>query len=377
MDFALTEAQQDIQGLAYKILQDNVTTDDLRRYDERGVERFDGGLWQTLSDSGLTGITLDEAAGGLGFGFKELALLLEECGRVLAPVPVASTAVGAMAVQKFGKNIFDQGQYADFLRGVVAGSTIIAAAINEPLVEDPYQPVTVFTQTGPEGEGKVSGTKQCVGYYENSRYLLVVADDQGEAGLCLVDSGQDAIHSKALWSSSYEPQSYLFFDGVPSRKLGGLDAVQYFIEHYMAAVCAMQVGVCEQMVKLVSEYTSEREQFGVKIASFQAVGHRAANCYMDAKCLKLATQQAVSLLSEERPASAKVNIAKAWCGDAGHRISYSAQHLHGGMGVDRDYPLWRYCLWAKQHELMLGSSTYHLDALGDAIAAGDFDIDLP
>ena len=90
---------------------------------------------------------------------------------------------------------------------------------------------------------------------------------------------------------------------------------------------------------------------------------------------KLVTQQAVSLLEEELDATTAVNVAKSWCGDASHRVSLSTQHLHGGMGVDRDYPLWRYALWAKQNELQLGSTTYHLGLLGDAIAAGDFDID--
>ena len=371
MDFTLNETQQDIENLARQILTDNVTVEDLRQYDDRGVQRFDKELWQKLSESGLLGVAIAESNNGLGFGFNELAILLEECGRVLAPVPVLGTTVCALALQKVGHEALSESELQELLQGVMGGTTILTAAINEPLVDDPYAPVTVFSG------GEISGTKQCVPFGATAQQLLVVADDGGEAGLFLVDPSHDSIEQKSLWSSSFEPQDYLVFTNTPARKLGGADAVKFLVEHYTAATCAMQVGVCEQMVKLVAEYTSEREQFGVKIATFQAVGHRAANCYMDAKCLRLVTQQAVSLLSEGSPASAQVNVAKAWCGDAGHRISYSAQHLHGGMGVDRDYPLWRYCLWAKQHELMLGNTSFQLEALGDAIAAGDYDLDKP
>jgi alkylation response protein AidB-like acyl-CoA dehydrogenase len=205
--------------------------------------------------------------------------------------------------------------------------------------------------------------------------MLVIAEDNGEAGLFVVDPKDPSITQTALWSTSFEPQSHLVLSNTPASRIGGKDAAEYLIQHMIIGMCAYQVGVSEKMVSLTSEYASEREQFGVKIATFQAVGHRTANCYIDAKCLKLVTQQAASLLAEGADASTAVNVAKAWCGDAGHRISYSAQHLHGGMGVDRDYPLWRYALWSKQNELLLGNTSHQLKSLGNAIAAGNFDID--
>ena len=88
------------------------------------------------------------------------------------------------------------------------------------------------------------------------------------------------------------------------------------------------------------------------------------------ECLRLVVQQAAWLLGEERPASDEVSVAKIWAGDTGHRVSFAAQHLHGGMGVDVDYPLHRYCLWAKQLELTLGSTIDEIDRLGARIAAG-------
>jgi alkylation response protein AidB-like acyl-CoA dehydrogenase len=87
--------------------------------------------------------------------------------------------------------------------------------------------------------------------------------------------------------------------------------------------------------------------------------------------LRLNTYQAVSRLASELDATTEVQIAKIWAGDAGHRVSYASQHMHGGMGIDRDYPLWRYCLWARHNEIMLGSSAQQLAALGARIAAGE------
>jgi alkylation response protein AidB-like acyl-CoA dehydrogenase len=122
---------------------------------------------------------------------------------------------------------------------------------------------------------------------------------------------------------------------------------------------------------MTASYTAERKQFGVPIATFQAVGHRAANCFIDVECLRLNTYQAVSLLDSEADATTAVQIAKIWAGDVGHRVSYASQHLHGGTGIDRDYPLWRLCLWARHNEVMLGGSARQLSELGVRIAAGE------
>jgi alkylation response protein AidB-like acyl-CoA dehydrogenase len=122
------------------------------------------------------------------------------------------------------------------------------------------------------------------------------------------------------------------------------------------------------MLKMTATYTSQREQFGRPIATFQAVSHRAADAYIDVQNLRLACQQAASLLSAQSNSTEAVLIAKIWASDVAHRVSQSSQHLHGGIGVDRDYPLFRFCLWAKQLELTLGGGSRYLKTLGDVIA---------
>jgi alkylation response protein AidB-like acyl-CoA dehydrogenase len=207
--------------------------------------------------------------------------------------------------------------------------------------------------------------------------VLVTAAGEAGIGLFLVDPAGAGAHSEDLISTAFEPQVLLALDGAPvpasdvlvAPGQSGDAAARWTIERVQAALAAMQLGVCDRALRMTAAYTGTREQFGRKIATFQAVGQRAANAYIDVECLRLVVQQAAWLLGEERPAADEVAVAKIWSGDTGHRVSFAAQHLHGGMGVDVDYPLHRYCLWAKQLELTLGSSIDELDRLGARLAA--------
>ena len=364
MHFGLSEEQKDIQTLANQILGEQVTPEALHQYDMWKQERFSGALWSQLADAGLLGIAIPEANGGMGFGFSELTLFIEECGRVLAPVPVVPSLISAMAVHKFGN-----AELQSMLGGVASGEVVLTAAFHEENTFDAYEAQLQASN------GKLTGIKLCVPYANIATRMLVVARDNNEVALFIVDPKDTSIKLTALKATTFEPQYIVEFNGTPAQKLGDKTAVKYLVERYTAALCAYQTGAAEKMVQMTAKYTSEREQFNVKIASFQAVGHRVANCYIDAKCLKLVSQQAIELLAQELDATRQLHSAKIWLGDAAHRISYATQHLHGGMGVDRDYPLWRFALWAKQNELMLGSSTQHQIALGNLIAAGAYDID--
>jgi alkylation response protein AidB-like acyl-CoA dehydrogenase len=131
----------------------------------------------------------------------------------------------------------------------------------------------------------------------------------------------------------------------------------------------MATGVCEEALRMTAEYTKTREQFDRAIATFQAVGQRAADAYIDTEAVRLTALQAMWRLDAGLPAAEEVAIAKFWTAEGGQRVVHAAQHLHGGIGVDRDYPLHRYFLWAKQIELTLGGTTPQLLRLGAMLAA--------
>jgi alkylation response protein AidB-like acyl-CoA dehydrogenase len=373
MDFGFSERQLEVRNLARHILSEQVSAEKLAAYDEYQQERFDPALWQQLAEAGLLGVAIDEAYGGMGFGFTELALLIEEVGRCIAPLPaIAHLASAALAIQRFGS----VAQKERWLPAACSGREILSAALVEELNENPQQPCATTAQA--EGEGyRVSGVKYGVPFAARAdRILLAAATDAGVVVL-LLDPGAPGVTLEAMKVTTYEPQYQLSLDAVlvdAADLLAGPDqgaaVIGWIAQHTSAALCAHQLGVTDQMLRMTASYTGERKQFGVPIATFQAVGHRAANCFIDVESLRLNTYQAVSRLDSDLEATTEVQIAKIWAGDCGHRVSYAAQHLHGGMGIDRDYPLWRFCLWARHNEMTLGSSARQLAELGQRIAAG-------
>jgi alkylation response protein AidB-like acyl-CoA dehydrogenase len=120
---------------------------------------------------------------------------------------------------------------------------------------------------------------------------------------------------------------------------------------------------------MTAAYVSERVQFGRPLGTFQAVQQRVADAYIDVESIRATMWPAAWRLDQGRPAGDAVAVAKFFAAEAGQRVIAAAQHLHGGIGVDMDYPLHRYTFWSKQVELALGGANRHLARLGKAMAA--------
>lgn len=374
MDFGFTDEQQEVQNLAREILGDLVTPELLAQYDEYQADRFDQSLWSKLAEAGLLGVAIAEEYGGMGFGFTELGLFIEEVGRTIAPVPAISHLVSAaLPIQEFGS----AAQKEALLPGSVSGATLLTTALMETNNENPAKPLSTVASAAGDGY-TVSGVKTCVPFARQAARVIVGAKTDNGVVVLLVDPSAVGVTLEEVKVSTYEPQYQITLDKVAIAaadvlvgNAGGAAAMQWIADRTTAAVCAHQVGIADKSMRMTASYTSERQQFGVPVATFQAVGHRAANCFIDVECLRLNVYQSISLLDSGADATTEVMITKAWAGDVGHRVSYASQHLHGGMGIDRDYPLWRYCLWARHNEMMLGASAQQLAALGERIAAGE------
>ncbi len=374
MNFGLSDTEREVQNLARQILTEQVDADKLKNYDEFAEPRFDKALWQQLGKAGLLGVAIEEQHGGMGFGFMELALLLEEAGRTIAPVPLVSHLVSAtLPVQAFG----NAAQQQRLLPGAASGDLLLSAGLMETLGEDPARPSRTTARA--EGDGyRVSGAKQCVPFASTAHRVLVSAATDDGVVVLLIDPEVAGVRCIEQRYTTYETQFELILDSVEVKASDvlagpehGAEVMAWIGERTMTALCLQQLGLCDVAMRMTASYTAERQQFGVPIATFQAVGHRAANCFIDVECLRLNAYQAASLLAAGADATTEVQIAKIWAGDVGHRVSYASQHLHGGAGIDRDYPLWRFCLFARHNELMLGGSATQLAALGDRIAAGE------
>jgi len=363
MDFTTTESQQTVQALAAELLTDHCTPERLRAVEDSDSAGFDRDLWAKLAEAGLLGTVVPEEHGGLGLGLVELSALLEEAGRAAAPVPLlGALGLGAAALVRHGS----PAQQASLLPQVAAGTTVLTAALTEPL-GDELEPATTARQDG--DAWLLDGTKVCVPGGAYADQLLVSAATPEGPRLFLVDPASAGVTVERQDTITYAPEAMVVLEGARGELVGGPDALADVVQVGQVAACSLLVGVASAALRLTAEYTKTREQFGHPIAHFQAVGQRAADCFIDTTAMRLTTLQAVWLLAEGREASKEVAVAKYFASDGGQRVVRAAAHLHGGMGVSREYPLHRYYLAAKQLELTLGGGTRQLVRLGRLLAA--------
>ncbi len=366
MDFGFTDDQEALRDLARRILADHVTHERLKEL-EAGGDGVDHETWRRLADAGVVGIALPEEHGGGGLGFVEAAIVFEEIGRHVAPVPYVWHGVSAMAVAEFGTDE----QRARLLPGACSGETILTSALSELANEDVAAPTTRATGAG--RDWRLSGEKQFVPFAAIASAILVPATVGENAGMFLVDPHGEGVALEEGRATNREPVFRMTLDGAPAEPLAeptsDASIVDWVAERATAALCVVQAGVCERALRLTADYTSSREQFDHPIAAFQAVSQRAGDAYIDTEAVRLTAWQAAWRIAEALPASDEVAIAKFWSGDGASRVVHAAQHLHGGIGVDTDYPLHRYFTWARWIELTLGSATRQLRTLGASIAA--------
>ncbi len=371
MDLSLSDDQTAMADLAGRILTEQLTAERLSEIEQTDAW-FAADTWAELAKADLLGIALPEAQGGGGYGLFELALLLERVGQAVAPLPFLPTLVlGALPIAEFGS----ADQQAALLPGVIAGETILTAALSEG--GDGLAPAVPATVATADGDGwRLTGTKALVPAAHLAHRVLVPArTGDGTSTVFLVDPEADGVTREVSRSTNLEPLTTLVFDGVVVGAAdvlgtvdGGADVVAWIEPRAIAATAALQAGVCEAATRLTATYTSERRQFDTPIATFQAVAHRAADAYIDTEAVRLTARQAAWRLAEGLPAAEQVAIAKFWAADGAHRVVHAAQHLHGGIGVDTDYPVHRTFRWAKHLELTLGGGTAHLRRLGALLA---------
>lgn len=370
MDFSYTDDQQALFDLARQILRDKATHTRQKQIEKSSQPRFDPEIWAELAKAGLLGAAIPAEHGGAGLGFLEVAGIVEQIGRSTAPVPYLETIVlAALPIARFGS----EAQKRALLPRVAQGDLILTAALTEP-VADPAAPETRAQREG--ADWKISGTKVNVPAAQLAEQMLVPARTSGgKVALFLVDPRLAGVTVTPVETTSGQPEARVDLENVTisdSDMLGedgdGARIVGWIEEHATAALCALALGVCDEALKLTAEYLKNRKQFDQPIGMFQAAGHRAANAFIDTEGVKLTALQAIWRLDAGVPASKQVHIAKCWAADGGQRVVHAAQHLHGGIGVDRDYPLHRYFLYARQLELTLGGATHHYRALGRLLA---------
>jgi alkylation response protein AidB-like acyl-CoA dehydrogenase len=360
MDFTFTDEQQAVADLSHRILSEQLPPERLRELEKEGAWPADD-VWRALAKADLLGIALPEPDGGGGYGLLEACLVAEQVGRTVAPVPYLWTIIGgALPIARFGT----EAQRAALLPGVIDGSASLT-----------YAPDADVDALRDGDRWELRGTLRFVAGARGSTPILVPARSAGEVTVFLVRADDRGVSKSGETAVNGEPQWTVHLDGVdvgPDDVLGEIDGgdevVRWIEDRLIAGICAMQTGVCEEALAITARYVCEREQFGTKLGTFQAVGHRIADAYIDTEAIRLTALQAIWRLDQGRPAADELMVAKFWAAEGAQRVVHAAQHLHGGIGVDLDYPIHRYFRWAKVLELTLGGASPSLLRLGASLA---------
>ncbi len=344
MDFAFDEQQLALQDLAKQIF--------------RGLGADSEAAWQALARAQLLGVAMPADLGGSGLGLTELCLLLEQAGDAASPLPLLPTLVmAALPIAKFGA----AAQSTELLSAVLKGDSVLTAAL-----VDSAEPVSARR----DGSGyALHGVRDFVPALKNaSRVLVPARTPDASLDVFLVDPRAKGVTSEPQIGTNEEVFGRLTLDGARGDLLGddesGNAILAWTTERATVAQCALELGIARRALIMTAKYASERQQFGRPIGSFQAVAQRAADAYVDVEAIRLTVFRAAWLLDQGRDASREVAVAKLVAAEAGHRVVCAAQHIHGGVGFDRDYPLYRYFLASKQNEFTLGSASEHVARLG-------------
>jgi alkylation response protein AidB-like acyl-CoA dehydrogenase len=367
MDFSLSEEQQALSGLAARILADRMSLQHLKARD-RSDDWYDRDTWAELAKANLLGVALPESVGGLGLGFLDLCMVMREVGRHVAPLPAIPTLVaGALPIARFGNDA----QQA-VLAKVASGEVLLTAALVE-LGAEAGSPTTTATRDG--GGWRLDGVKSNVAAATAAELIVVPASVGDDVGMFLVPAAAPGVSTARQQSMNHEPLFEVRVDGVRvdgDAVLGsvehGREILAWTINRTTIAICALVSGVADEAVRLTAKYTTERKQFDRAIGTFQAVGQRMADCFIDDQAIELTMLQAATHLDEGRDDPLEIATAKFWAADGGNRIGHAALHIHGGISIDVDFPIHRYFLWLKQYEFTLGAATPELLTIGKVLA---------
>ncbi len=361
MDFALSEEQGELAGLARKILA------------ERDAP------WADLAAAGVLAAALPPALDGAGLGLLEQCSVLTEIGRAASDVPyLVSMVLGAGAIASFGT----AAQAQRWAVPAAQGSVVLSAALTEQDADDPRSP-SARAVRGDEG-WVLSGVKTAVDAAPRADLFLVPATSADGVLVFLVSPSDDGVTVEPQQLTGFAPAGRVVLSGVvlsDDRVLGAAEVADWLVARATVGLCAVQCGVIERALEMTAEYARSREQFGRPIGSFQAVAQRLADAYVDVEAVRLTMWQAAWQLSAGSAGSAgpaesgsaaevAVATAKFWAAEAGHRVAHTAVHVHGGLGIDVSYPVHRYFTAAAHYEFALGGATAQLRRIAGRVRAG-------
>jgi len=328
-------------------------------------------LWRRMAELGWVGIPFPEELGGAGMGLSELAVVLEELGRALAPEPfLSSVLLGGGAVMLAGS----EAQRKAWIPGVAEGRTLLTLAWQEP--GSRYDLHRVATRAEREGRGfRLTGEKIQVPDGNSADAIVVTArvdgaeDEPDGIGLFLVPRDAPGLRAERQWRVDSRACARLELrdvpvgeEGVLGEPGGGLPVLEEVVDRATVGLCAEMLGGLSEAFDRTLAYLKVREQFGVPIGSFQALKHRAARMFVERELARSAVMAAAAAMDEANPEARKlVSLAKARCSDAFLLIATEAIQMHGGIGMTDEHDIGFFLKRARAAEMTFGDAAFHRD----------------
>ncbi|MCS5637307.1 MAG: acyl-CoA/acyl-ACP dehydrogenase [Myxococcota bacterium] len=381
MDVKFSEQQELLRESARAVLEQECPMSLVRAQldDERGLPEA---LWKRMADLGWLGLIVSERYGGTGLGCVDLALLLEEMGRVLCPGPFLSTAVvGALAIE-FGGT---EAQREDLLPRLVGGDLRVALAQIES--ETNWEPEGIRMQAAATDGGLTLEGRKCFVADAPSADKILVAvrtrprtDDPSEGiSLVLVDARAPGVSIRTIaFAEQSRKLADVEFDGVqvPRHAVLGPEGEAWAVlervhDHARVAVCAELVGSAQRVLELSVAYAKNREQFGQPIGKFQALQHKCADMLLLSEGIRSAAYYAAWALEEDQEdRHTAACLAKAYCSEAGVKVAADGIQIHGGLGFTWEEDLHLYFKHARAAELAFGSPNHQRELAARVLLDG-------
>ena len=375
MDFTFTQEQQMLQDSCRRYLQNQASVAS-RHAQIHQPQTHDGVVWQGLAELGLLALHVAPEYDGLACGPIEAMLVMQAAGECLLLQPLAASAIVATClIQELGT----QAQCAEWLPAMAQGQCITALAHEEPATRDDR--LAISTTAVQDGAGfRLRGHKCVIPHAMGADLLLVTAQLNNQLCIFALPRNTSGLRSLPCPLVDGTLAADLFFDDLllPSTALLGnpesdaQTALCNALDRGLAALCAEAVGALDKLLAATAEHCRTRQQFGVAIASFQALRHRMAEMLMQVEQARsMSYLAAVRCTDPDLAARAQaLSAAKVIIGQACSFVGQQAVQLHGGMGVTDELEVSHYFKRLMAIELQCGSTDHHLQAFANQLISG-------
>ena len=368
MALIINEEQQMLKESTKEFLDSKSPLSSMRELRDNDFQTYDKELWMEMVEMGWTSLTIPEKYNGLNFGYVGLGQVLEEMGRKLTASPIISTVLMSSTLINLSKN---EVLKTKLFQEIMNGSKLLTLAHEEGKHHNSNSLDTLISNE--KDFFVLNGKKNFVIDGSVSDYLIVSAKDESDSNtlIVLVDANANGIkfnHKVHMDSRTYSDITFnnvkIEKDNFLSSNGDGFSILDKTFDIARIGLASEMLGSIQEAFETTMTYLKEREQFGVKIGSFQALQHRSALMFGEIElCKSIVLKALQSIDSNDSNLSKYASLAKAKLGLVFKLVSNEAVQMHGGIGVTDDADIGFFLKRARVIQRILGDSNYHLDRL--------------